>query len=266
MRIAFSPIAWIEHEKLLANIEHCNSLNLHRLERIQPHSRRLAIVGGGPSVLSTVEEIQCYSDILAVNGACKWLRDRGIDSTFLSLDPSPKVAEWALGAKKALLSTRADPSVFEVLKDADVTVFDIRNDVEDGICTGTSTATAGFHLAPMLGFYDVTWYGCEGSFPTGAGIPGVQGGTTHAYQNEDRPASFVLRCNGEDFYTTPDFYLQSTELAAFMRKFPKHYHERSGGLLAAMVKDPEHDVVSVSRHLLENLTPVFKEEACSPSA
>ena len=121
------------------------------IREAEPHDRRLAVVGGGPSVVDYLDEIRGYSDVWAINGACRFLRERGIDSTLLSLDPCDFLASRVSGAKKALLCSRCHPDVFDSLEGAEITLFDVFQDEPDGVWASCSTATAVFDLAVRLG-------------------------------------------------------------------------------------------------------------------
>ncbi|HEX8106711.1 MAG TPA: 6-hydroxymethylpterin diphosphokinase MptE-like protein [Kofleriaceae bacterium] len=247
MKIVFNGEPPVSAEGMARNVEHCRALGLRAISVQPANEKRLAIVGGGPSVLQHVEELKGWDgDILAINGACAWLRERGIDSTFFSLDPDGIVAKWAVGATKALLCSRSDPKAFEVLKDADVQVFHLHIDEKGGIVCGTSTATAAFHVAAVLGYRKVTFFGCESSYE----------GQTHLYFNEHLPHRMVVKCGENEYLTRPDFYVQAQELSEVIRLFPSHFEERCGGLLGAMVKCQEHDVTQVSPELMKELTPL----------
>jgi hypothetical protein len=247
-KITFSAFLPVDDDVVRANDRHARALGLMFTGKIAAHNKRLAVVGGGPSLRTTLPELKAWEgDIWAINGAYGFLRTQGIEATLLSLDPHPIVAKWAPGATKALLSTRCDPSVFAILKDADVRLIELNDDGRAGICAGSSTATAAFDLGTDLGYRSITFFGCEGSYPQGA---------THAYQDEARDMQFLVACNGGEYLTAADFYVQSVEMAQVIRLYPQHFHERSGGLLAALIAEPEHDIIKVSRALAAVLAPV----------
>jgi hypothetical protein len=264
-KIRFAGGPPVEDRDIQLNILYGRSLSYPRVKEVPAHDRHLAIVGGGPSVKDHIEEIRNFKgDIWGINGACGFLRERGIDSTFISVDPHEIVAKWAVGAKKALLCVRMDPKVYEVLNGAEITLFDLINDKEGGIHCCSSTASLGFDLASDMGYRTVVWYGCEGSWE-GSTAEGATNASdfTHAYQepSEKRDERMVVLCGGKEYLTAPDFYVQSCELAEIISKFPRHFSERSGGLLRAMVADQEHDIIRVSRSLMASLKPVELEKA-----
>lgn len=271
-KITFNGHYPIPHEQLLEQIAHARGLGFPFVREAEPHDRTLAIAGGGPSIVSHLQELRFFAsvssvnDLWAINGACGFLRERGIESTLFALDPVDWLASRVKGAKKAILATRCHPSVFETLKDCDITLFDIAQDTEkgEGIWGSVSAVLSVFSLAPFLGYRRVIFYGCEGSFEK----------DSHAYMNEADcfDYRFVVSVGGREYITAPDMYAQSIELSKLLRFTKGHFEERSGGLLRAFLAErmkhppdaleiePEHDIVKVSRALLAGLVPM-KEAA-----
>lgn len=243
MKIHFNGYVPVPHEELEKHMAHSRGLGLPYVVEEKPHGRRLAVVGGGPSIRRQLQEIGSYTDIWAINGACRFLRDNGIESTLVSVDAVDFLDERVRGAKKALLSTRTHPRVFDVLKDADIRIFDL---LQDGgtVWASVSTALAIVHLAPICGYWNVDYFGCEGSFSD----------ETHAYMDEAelRDFRFAVSCGGREYVTAPDLYLQTQALAEVMRTLKSHFSEKSGGLLRAMIQNEDHDIVKVSKQLMES--------------
>jgi hypothetical protein len=251
----------VSPEGIEFNSVYSRSLGFPLAKKVPAHDRHLAIVGGGPSVKDYVEEIGAFKgDIWGINGACGFLRERGIESTFISVDPHEIVARWAKGATRALISVRVDPKVFEALNGAEIKLFELAQDKDGGVRCFSSTASLGFDLATDLGYRTVVWYGCEGSWEGSTAVSaGNKDDKTHAYPepSEKRDERMVVLCqDGKEYLTAPDFYVQSCELAEIIRKFSRHFSERSGGLLRALVDKPEHDITKVSRALMAILQPV----------
>ena len=249
-RIVIRGTVPVPHETLLRNMAHTKSLGLPKVALGQPlRHGRLAVVGGGPSVLSYLDQIRECAEVWAINGACAMLREHGIDSFLFAIDPHPIVTKWAVGASKAILCNRCDPEVFEVLKGKDVRVYGLHNDApEDLIYTGSSAATCAFHLGVESGFKEVDFFGCESSFEE----------SSHAYMDEKREHLLWIECNGVEYKTAPDFYIQAQEMSAIIRTFPAHFRHFGGGLLQALIDHPEHDVTHVSRAMMEGLKPICR--------
>lgn len=249
-KITFEGNSPVPHETLLANIGHAKGLGLPYVKDSPPHGRRLAVVGGGPSVLSHLDELRSWGgDIWAINGACPLLKGHGIESTLFSLDPLPVIAKHAASASSAIVCSRCDPAVFEALKGADVQLFDVVQDDGEGIWASCSTALSVFDLATNMGYREIVFFGCEGSFEE----------KTHAYMDDPQTFRFVVACGGREYLTLPEMYVQTEPLALLLRTFPAHFSERCGGLLRAMVENEEHEIVKVSRALLAGLKPANQD-------
>lgn len=241
----------VDHEQLLRQIAHAKSLGFPEVREQEPHGRRLAVVGGGPSIVGRLDEIREFTDIWAVNGACRFLREHGIESTLLSLDPCDFLAPRVSGAKRALLATRCHPDVFRAIEGADITLFHATTDASNGMWASCATVTVAFHLSMALGYRQSVFFGCEGSFSE----------ASHAYMNEVelQDYRFVVECGGKQYVTAPDLYMVTQQMATFFRlSINDAFTERSGGLLRALIEHDEHDIVKVSRTLMASLKPVVK--------
>lgn len=246
-------------DKIHENAGKSASSGVPFLAREELHGRPLAVVGGGPSASQYIDELRGYSDIFAINGTCQWLASHGIESTLFSVDPDPVLAGLTTGVRRAILASHCDEAAFASLKDADVRIFHaahIDTHDEDSrpmalrkhfrIVTGTTSACSAPLVALRLGYQHVTYYGCEGSFVN----------ATHSFKDETPPGQLIVRANGRDFITTMQFYLQAQHLSTLIKYFPKFLHERSGGLLRAMIEHPDTwEVVALSEQLRDQLDP-----------
>lgn len=238
----------VEHSQILRNMAIASKLPRVELRQSKKDGR-LAVVGGGPSVPLYLDSIKEAKEVWAINGACAFLAKHGIESTFFAVDPHEIVAKWAVGAKRAIVCNRVDPKAFEVLKDAEVRVYELDNDSPGWIKCGTSTATVAFHLGVECGYSEIDFYGCESSYDN----------ATHAYQDEKREDEMVVECGGRRFRTAPDYYVQAQEMAKIIRHFPKHFRHHGGGLLGAMIEHEKFDVVWVSPSMAKGMTPIYEE-------
>lgn len=242
-------------EDIEAQYQHAKSLDLPTVE-VKPvvpsNGRKLAVVGGGPSINKHVETLKNWpGDLWAINGAYHWLKKHGIESTFIACDPHVIVADWAENVTKALVTTRCHQKVFEVLKanGANIRVFDL--DGQHKIITSSSTAGCSIHLAVMHGYKDVTFFGCESSYPPGQ---------THAYFHEERAEEMIIRVGVEEFHTAPDFFIQALEMSSVLRD-ADGLHEQSGGLLRALINDPQYHITWISEGLFKQLKPKTEAQA-----
>lgn len=257
MHIDWSGGPPVTPEDIEAQVLHAKTLALpsvivRDLKDTPGNGRKLAVVGGGPSIADHKQELQAWDgDVWAINGAYHWCVARGIDATFIACDPHIIVAQWAKKVKKALVTTRCHGEVFKELSlnKAEVRVFDVEG--SNAIMRGSSTATASFHLALLEGHRHVTYFGCESSY-----APGV----SHAYMHEVRTEELIVDVGGENYHTAPDFFIQALEMANVMRLSDNNgpdrgFYEKSGGLLRAFIQAPEiaYRIVWVSQALYDGL-------------
>jgi hypothetical protein len=256
-------------ERAQANCDSAAARNLPGLQRLSRRGVRLAVVGGGPSINDHVEGLKSWAtelgpdggpgtpgEIWAINGAWNWCHNRGIEATFFAIDAHPIVTKWAVaddGSKpsRAILAMTCDPAVFDLLEGIDINAV---SHGRDGLRGGSSTAGLAPHLAALMGYSSVTFFGCESSYAMGR---------SHAYQHETRPEEIIVSSNGCDHLTAPDFMLQAGELATFLTEFPEYLSERSGGLLRAMMEDRQMgeapSIRWMSDAVVANLGPMDRE-------
>lgn len=248
-RIHFTPLGCVDESKLREHV--ARSEHVQHVARSGLHGRPLAIVGGGPSINNELEALRNWSgDIWAINGAASHLLQRGIKSTLVSVDPSP-LPDWMLdGVKSAILASSAHPSTFNALGDR-VQKMHMVETHEGGIVGGCTTAARLPALAIYMGYSNVSFFGCEGSFID----------ADHAYNDESkdpaRECQLIIRTGQEDHKTYPEFMLQSQSLAQLIVTFPDAFKERSGGLLAGMVAHwDDWSVVGISASLKHHLEEI----------
>lgn len=228
MKIRVISLGSAPPEQVERNQAHARGLGYPKLGVAE--SPRLAVVGGGPSIKTKVDELRAFDgEIWAINGAFKWCVEHGIDATFFSVDPLPVVAEMVSGVKRAVLSTTCDPSVFAALEGAQVEAVTYEGD--GAIPSGPTTSTCAPYIALHRGHREIVFYGCESSYT----------GQTHIYGDYLMDDLLLVQCNGEQFYSSPDLVMQAQHLGAIIRAFPNVFSERSGGLLSACVADSEVD-------------------------
>lgn len=204
----------------------------------------LAIAGGGPSLADHIDVLRAWEGpIWAVNRTPNWLHAQGVSSVLVSVDASPKPADFCEPetVSEAIFSSWCDPDV--LARYSGVRVFDMFPLFADGVVGTTTTAGSMTMLAFRMGYRSVTLFGCEGSFE----------GVDHIDRHEALPEQFIVRANGIEYRTTPDFLLQCDEISRLIRDVPQFLKERSGGLLRAMVADPDWTTVAVSGPLKEHL-------------
>ena len=201
---------------------------------------RLAVIGGGHSIRDCADELKSFDgDRWIVAGAFNWCKENGIKGKFFSIDPQAFVADLAKNAEEAVLSSCTAPEVFDMLKDADVQIFDLV-DGED-INHGPSTVTAAFFQAVNAGYKEVIFYGCDSSYP--------ENSTSHLYEDAKHPYQLTVKCNGHTFNTEALLLLQAEYMATMIRLAPHVFKEKSDGLLRAMVQDMDYDITHATQEL-----------------
>jgi hypothetical protein len=241
-RITFQPVRGI-----LATQHEANVVASKDRVRIGPSALRgkpLAIVGGGPSVLDHLEELRNWpGEIWAINWTAHWLADQGIGSKMTTVDSSIPFIPRAPLSKGAILGSCVSPVIFAEYPDAEC--FDMSEDAPGGTVGGSSTACRVPVLAVKMGWTDIHFFGCEGSFTEGR---------THVYRNETQFVNYLKVKAGNTVYLTrDDLYMQCESLADVMLMFPAHFKNRSGGLLQGMIEHPDWEVVAISAALKAQL-------------
>ena len=216
-----------------------------------PHSRKLAIVGGGPSVQSKLAKLRRWKDdVWAINATTSYLTRKGIRNTLISVDPcalTPEDYEAHKGAQSAILAMCCDPKLFAAYA-GKAQAFYTRPTPKAPFVAGggNSTATRMVLVAHSLGYDDITFFGCEGSYIE----------ASHVDQNKRSDKRLYILAGGVRYCTEPHLMQQGQWLAELIIKFPTHCREESGGLLRAMIQHPDWTVLGVSdamkRHMEES--------------
>lgn len=213
-----------------------------------PHDIPLAVVGGGASSLEHLEELKNWpGHIWAVNQGAQWLAKQGRskDVWMFSISPTSRIATYLDGVDRAILASQCHPDVFQGLGERGAEI--VKFHLWDGC--GPSSVANIIMPAAMLGYQHMTFYGCEGSFKDGV----------YFYRDELRLEQFVVRAGGLDYLTTPDLYLTTLHLAGLLAEFPDRASEKSGGMLRAMMQDPQWHVVAWSEALRDRIMPESTE-------
>jgi hypothetical protein len=212
------------------------------IQKCAPHGRRLAIVGGGPLVVHDLDELRTWQgDIWAINNTAQWLTERGIDCTLFSVDAAP----MRINARDAILARYCHPELFEQF-DSRALAVDFIETHPEGLSGGRSSSTRAPGVAFHMGYLDVSFFGCEGSFLE----------MDHVDRNEGIPEQLIVRAGGMDYRTDPGFIIQCEELAQILR-LDGVFHNRSGGLLKAMIENPDTwAIVGVSPAMKKHLEEV----------
>lgn len=237
MRVYFEPPGCIPLSEI---IENARLSKLRGLSEPSGKGLRLALVGGGPSAAEHLDVLRAWDgEVWAINGAWAWCRDHGIAATFVTFHP---MVDVPAGVVRAVIGEECSPALFDALAGCELYTLTDESPNGQALPRGGTTATAVAVKMPLLGFYDLTFFGLEGSY----------GARTHnyaVYQDPDEPW-MVVKVGGETFQTKLEFLTQSIILAELVHAYPI-YEERCGGLLGALVRDHEYDVIEMAPILHE---------------
>jgi hypothetical protein len=202
------------------------------LPAIGPVSERLAVIGGGASIADRLDEIRRFDgERWAINGAFRWCSERGMESTFFSVDARPVVVPMAQGAKRAVLALRCDPALFAI---PHVEIADASDLI------GPSSATTAPLVAIKRGHRHMTFFGCESCYSVRAGP------SPSPVDYQDR---LLVRVGDAEFLTNPGLLMQAEMLAEIIRSAPHVFSEQSGGLLRALIACPDYDVIAATENV-----------------
>jgi len=213
---------------LSANAASCDGLE--KIAQCKLHGRKLAIVGSGNSTMDFLDELRAWDgDIWAINSTGAWLRDHCIESTFFTVDPGAPELFNLTGMDDAIIATLCHPELKTKFKT--VRLFDMIETDPNGVTGGVTTATRAPLLALRLGYGDISFFGCEGSFQD----------KTHSHITKSidlKDLVIVLAC-GNEYLTDLEFLSQAENLAQIFNLAPDIFHNRSGGLLEAIQCNPD---------------------------
>lgn len=233
-----------------------DTLKTHRLAcssvrcitTVPAHDIPLAVVGGGISALKQLADLQAWpGHIWAINQGAQWLASHGRtkDVWLFSISPTPRIATYLDGVERALLSSQCHPDTFQGLAERGAEVLKFH--LFDG--SGPASAPNAVFPSAILGYKTLTFFGCEGSFER----------DPYFYRREMKPDQLVIRAGGKDYVTSTDIFITTEVMVKVITEYPERHFEKSGGLLRAMINDPEWGVVAWSESLRNKIAPECQE-------
>jgi uncharacterized Rossmann fold enzyme len=232
--------------------------NISRIaKRIQPGPLRdgpIAVVGFGPSLNDTWQDLRRFDHIITCSGAHRFLLDRGLVPTWhVDVDPREHKVQL-LGAPDPrvhyLAASTCHPKYFDHLEGFDVALWHVFDATEEAqrvlppgewaLTGGSSAGLRALTIARFLGFRDLHVFGMDGS-------EGTTGKHAAAHPNQ-APDHATTIYNGVEYRTT-------TSMAECAKQT---FHELDqlkdctatfygDGLVQAMAKDyqPKHPAGAV---------------------
>lgn len=161
---------------------------LPQVRKYSPNAQRVALVGGGPSLLETFDELRAQvfagDKIIAVNGSYRWLIERNIKPSMMVMldarESNVRFLEPNVPGCKYFLASQCHPDAFGLCEreGRDVTIFHCIGDAEEesmlreyydgrfvvvqcGTTGGTTVMLRSIVLLATLGFYRMDIYGMD---------------------------------------------------------------------------------------------------------
>lgn len=151
---------------------------LHQMpefQRIKGSDVPIAIVGGGPSLKQTIDELRGFRHIMAAGSVHDYLRSQGFAPEYaVACDPSPLMANYFRNPSsetKYLLSSHCDDAVFEALKGMSIAIWhcapidkeflDQHDPGWHAVGGGCTVGLRGLSLAIVLGYENIHLFGFD---------------------------------------------------------------------------------------------------------
>jgi hypothetical protein len=256
VKLDFYGAGCTSQEEIDSNVAYAAALGLLDTSGPQQalHERKLAVVGGGPSIRAHIDTLRQWpGDIWAINSAVTWCLNQGIDAAFFTVDAAEEASRLVGKAKRGVVASRVTPGVFEALHENGATIETFLLDPTQPR-NGPTSATCAPYLALGMGYKHVTFFGCESCY----------GERTHIDRDERNDVDLLrVQCGPEVYLTKPEFMLQAQLLGMILKAFPTIYEDKSGGLLKAFTDYDDHDIVWISESFKKKIN-IYPE--CDPSS
>lgn len=215
----------------------------------------IAIVGGGPSLKKTIDELRNFKGaIMACGSAHDYLIEQGIELNYcIVLDPDPASALYLKrdgGKCRYLIASHVAPQTLFALEGKNVYLFgaggtfekDEFNPLPIVMVGGRTVGTRGMGMALGLGFRDFHLFGFDSC---------LEDDHVHAYENDDdkvfdeliRQSTRNVYCNGRKFKCASYMIGQAMDFQKFMSQWDDTVSVtvHGDGLISEIMKAAEHE-------------------------
>lgn len=165
-----------------ANIRAAEALNLPSMHdlpgfNVFKHDEPIALIGGGPSIRETVDELREFPVTIACGSAHDWAVQNGIKPTYCAIaDPDPIMAAYVRNPcpeTMYLVATQCDKSVFEALRGQKMAAWHILNESHadyvketgisryPGVGGGCTIGLRSISIAMMFGYRNIHFFGFD---------------------------------------------------------------------------------------------------------
>lgn len=163
-------------EQIKINIDKSRDLSIPAVFDMKEwrEGKPVAVVGGGPSLKDTIEELKTFDTIIACGSVHDYLVENGVRPTYcVIVDPDPLVVTYLQNIYhidnrcKYLVASQCDPSVFEYLKYNNIYIWHAGgNDSyfqpnEMVIGGGCTVGTRAIVLAMSFGYKNIHLFGMD---------------------------------------------------------------------------------------------------------
>lgn len=246
---------WLRDEQ----IKHAISAVTGRVQPAeQARNEPIAVVGFGPSLQDTWEQIRQFKYVMTCSGAHKFLRERGITPTWhvevdprehkvqLIGDPSPDT--------EYLIASTCHPKVFEHLRGQKVKLWHVFDATDEGlrmlppgewaVTGGCDVGLRAMAMAAFLGFRDLQIFG----------VDGCGRDEKHAADHPNKVKQWdEVEHNGVTYKTTAGMLEAAKMVAHELDMMPKVKATFHGvGLVQSMMRDyqPQDRSLSVFKNIV----------------
>lgn len=237
----------------------------------ESRSEACAVVGFGPSLKETWEQIKQFPVVFSCSGSHKFLVDKGIIPTYhVEVDPREhKVGLIGPPQRDTtyLISSTCHPKVFDHLKGYNVHLWHVFDPSEEGlrqlppgewaVTGGCDVGMRTMSLAAFLGYRDLHIFGLDGSTPIGIA-------ERHAAEHPHGVQKYcTTEYKGVTYHTTPAMLAAAQQTLYELNQLPKVNATFYGeGLIQEMMKDYTREPAKPASHL-QNIVGFQKPELIS---
>lgn len=249
-------------DDILANVKANCKRKLPRLHdlpefhKVKGHDKKIAIVGGGPSLKYYLDDIRQFRTIFSCGSVNDYLMSNNIIPTYSGIcDPDKLSINYfqKLDTEvKYLIASNCDAAIFDHLKDQQIVMWHCHSDkfitdeIEPNYQAVGGGCTIGLRaicIAMILGYSNLHLFGMDSCMG--------EGSESHAYQAEDVGAMYLIKVGtptklSEDAKTFKCAGYQLAQAQHFMDFYTSKFQLFTptiygGGLLAAILNNLNTD-------------------------
>jgi len=167
---------------------------LPEFNKLKGNTKKIALVGGGPSLKNNLEELKTFKTIISCGSVHDYLMSVGIVPTYAANCDPDKISSYYFTKPdseiKYLISSNSHPSVFETLKDYQVVMWHCHSDEQkeelikletekgntyNGVGGGCTVGLRSICLALSMGYSNIHFFGFDSC------VADEEGKEHHAY-------------------------------------------------------------------------------------